>query len=174
MSTTRATGTPLFRIASQVGASTLPAGRNLVTIKSIVADERRPSKEDGWLDATPQVKIVFANEQGMFTDWYSLCGYARFDKLSKAEQKGFEKAGAEGYAVNKKTKERLRDDAKTLAGQGILGQLIGACGIEKGEEATDADLIGCEVGIVIKQDGDMLRARSFYRKPSKGAVMQEK
>lgn len=175
MSTNKSAGTSLFRITSAAGASMLPEGRHIVTIISITADLVKPKADDGWVDDTHQACVMFKNDKGVFKDWYSLDAYARFAELSVKDQNSgkFLKCGAEGYAVIKKTGERLIDEVRREKSQNILAQMIHACGIEKGVEADESDLIGLELGIVVKMNGTLLRAKSFYRKPAKGAVLRE-
>lgn len=180
---TQNAGNPLFRIAASTGGGLLDAGRHIVTIMSIVAAEAVPSHKQ-WSDPTPQAKVVFKNENGMFTEWLNLSAYKRFSELSKKDQESGKYIARtdpdfpsdKPYAVIKKTGVRVVDNDRTETAHGIIAQMIGACGFEKGTEVEPDQLIGKTLGIVVKDNGNgKLRARSFYRADAaKGkAVLQE-
>lgn len=173
----------LFRIAASAASSILQVGRHIVTIMAITADQAM-AKHKLWNDPTPQAKVLFKNSEGIFTEWMNLKGYTRFDELSKKDQASGKFLAVSDpdfpsdrpYAVVKRTGERIVSDDRTHTSEGIVAQMIHACGYEKGTEVDSEDLIGKELGIVVKDNGNgKLRARTFYRANAKTAkaVLQE-
>lgn len=166
----------VFKSVERV-SNLLGLGNHAVTIESI---EPTVAKSDDWSDLTPQLAIKFKAEDGKsFTGYYNMAGFKRYEELTDKEQKSgkFDVAGEEGYAVDAKTKERVRDEDRTEQSMSIIGNVACDAGIEAGKEFGLADLQGTELGIYI-ENNDRDNPRIKYtmpldKLPKKAAVAAE-
>jgi hypothetical protein len=141
-----------YKSASNV----LGEGSHVVTINKMVettdqhADfngEEIVVKED-WIDATPQLAVVYSNKDGVFTHRYNAKGYKRFADLTKEQQAKCTSAGTEGYAVSNKTKMRIEDSERTDKAFRFLDDLCAHAGVKEGEEIQSA--VGKQITVVIE------------------------
>ena len=131
----------------------LQEGDHVVTIKELSLDQPRNSSDD-YSDKTPQLKVQFRNDDGIFTAWYNLLGYKTFEELSEEEIASgkYEARGDNGVAVDVETNKRVVSPKKTASARSIVGRLGTNSGIEAGSDFTPAQLQGREVGIHIERN----------------------
>lgn len=155
-------------------------GEHKVMISSIIPDV--PSKAPGmpWTDLHQQLKVTFKNEEGVQSKWYQLAGYkSAVDFADGVAPEGHEfvssEAGIardkpENYLINSETGERVESVEKTAKCMQIIGELANDAGLAEGEEFGIEDLLGREIGIVIK-DNEIAYTKSASR--VKGLVETE-
>jgi hypothetical protein len=134
--------------------NTLGAGTHVVTITNMVETDDCHRTFDGdaigkenWDDACPQIAIVFANKDGVFTHRFNCKGFVRFSELSAKEQKLHTAGGDEGYAVNIKSHERVEDNERTDKCFNFLDDMAARTGLPEGSEYRQ--MTGRQVTIVI-------------------------
>lgn len=159
----------VFTAEVGTGAATLLAAgeHNVLVASAILTDptKRTRRKEEYAFpeDPTPQIEMLFKNDEGQFTEWMNLRGYKRFDELTDNEKKSGKYISRNDFAVVKATGKRVVSDEKTATARSIVSKLGWACGFEPGDEFTLADLIDRELTIVIgpSQDRpDQLRVKA--------------
>ena len=159
----------VFTAEVGTGASTLLGpGEHNVTIASVSLTDptkRNRRKEEYAFanDPTPQLEVVFKNEEGQFTEWMNLRGYKRFDDLTENEKKSGKYISRNDFAVVKATGKRVVSEEKTATARSIVSKLGWACGMEPGTEFGVDDLVDRELTIIIgpSQDrADQLRVKA--------------
>ena len=148
----------LDRKARKSASQTLSAGSHNVKISKMIETNDQHKAFDGeeievkedWVDATPQLAIVFTSKGGVFTHRFNCKGYKRFIELSKAEQAKCIAVGDEGYAVDKKTKSRIEDPERTDKAFRFIDDLVARTGGAEGDEYQS--IVGKEVNITISEN----------------------
>lgn len=160
-------------ITSKQTTNLLPEGRHACEIVAVAPTEAAESVS--WKDRTPQLKVTFRDNQGFqFSAWYNLLGYERYADLTKKDQQSgkFESVSEEGYAVVKSTKKRVSSPENTEKAMSILEGLAFNSGIGAGEEITEADLVGRNVGIIIApNNGGQNRVKGTFMLPETKEAM---
>jgi|CXWL01.1.fsa_nt_gi hypothetical protein len=154
-------------IAKVLVGGLLGTGEHKCTITEIGMDLSKPSPN--WSDRTPQIKTVFKNDKGTITQWNNLKGYKTIkDFANGVAPKGFEfrssEAGDENYLVNLKTNERVESPDKTATCERMFAEMGNDAGIAEGADFTISDLIGKEVGVVVRAKGKGVEVH--YTKPA--------
>lgn len=133
----------------------LQAGKHLATITS--ASEVVPSHADSmpWKDVTPQIKVTVRGEKGSISQWFNLKGYQNksdFPDGNAPEGCFFASSefGNEQYVVDETTKERRESEEKTETAMRMFGEFGATAGINAGADFTLEDLIGKEIGVVVR------------------------
>ena len=148
----------LKRTARESKANTLGAGEHLVKVNKMIEtddqhrtfDGAESEKKPDWIDATPQIAIVFASEKGVFTHRFNVKGFKRFEELTPAQQKNAYAAGTESYAVRSKDKTRVEDTERTDKCYRIIDDMCARSGVKVGE--TIENMVGKELVIVISEN----------------------
>jgi hypothetical protein len=145
-------------------ASQLPVGAHLVTVASI-SEVFTAAKNGEWNDKHPQAEVKFekhdenGNVLGSIKMWLNGQGYKKYDELSPKEIasnkyiRASSEDGDEDYAIDKKTNERIICPDKTAKCMEIISGFAGDVTGSVGEETTLSDLVGQEVGIVVRAKG---------------------
>lgn len=130
----------------------LALGRHLVTIASI--EESLASQSEDYKDQTPQIKVVFKNDEAQITHWYNLKGF-------KVGEDNEYEVGEDG--------NRIADAKKTASCMSILGQVANSAGTETGEKVDFFSLVGSELGIEVIEN-ERGNKRVGYTTPASDAV----
>jgi hypothetical protein len=136
----------------------LPVGSHIVTVESILQTSAK-AKGGEWNDETPQIELKYKNETGSIKQWLNLQGFKKYGELSAKEiaSNKFTRAssenGDEDYAINKATGMRVEDPARTEKCMEIIAQVAGDIVGSAGEDVNFFDLVGSEVGIVVRAKG---------------------
>jgi hypothetical protein len=165
------------------GVSRLPVGTHSVKVHEVyIIDDRKSGLKNPiekknlpeWLDATPQMAVVFHNKQGVAVRRFNGKGFVRFDELAKKDRKSYDELGSEGYAVDKVTKMRLEDTDRSASCANIVNQFFEACALPEGSGYRD--LVSCELNIIIEAeefDGKTSDKVTGFRVLKQVAVKQE-
>jgi hypothetical protein len=150
--------------AKKAFANQLGIGSHLVTVASI-SEVFTAAKNGEWNDKHPQAEVKFdklddaGNTIGSIKMWLNGQGYKKYDELSPKEIASGKyirvssEEGDEDYAIDKKTNTRVVCADKTAKCMEIIAGFAGDVTGSAGEETTLADLIGQEVGIVVRAKG---------------------
>jgi len=153
-------------------AMVLGAGEHTVKVASMVecSDQQKNFNaseievKEEWSDPTPQIAVVFraTNGTGVFTHRFNVKGFVRFSELDATQQKATVKvagkvvakyfsAGAEGYAIDRMTGERLESAERTDKCIRMLDDMSARCGNAEG--SAYEEMVGKELNIVIEENG---------------------
>lgn len=143
----------------------LSAGTHRVTIASVEEAESNESAEH--TDRTPQMKVVFVDAEGRkFTHWFNLRGFKRFEDFDpKAAKAQGLRSTENGIAVDKKGL-RIEDEERTEKALKMISALGCNAGIPEGTDFGPEDLVGQEVGLVLKQEDGRSVASYAYSMPA--------
>ena len=130
----------------------LQEGEHAVEIKAVAMTAAEPSED--YKDRTPQLEVEFRKGDKSLKAWLNLKGFKRYDDLSDADKKSgkFEARGPFGYAVDIAKDSRIEDPDKTASAESIIQKLGNDCGIPTGKAFEENDLLGMEVGIMVKKN----------------------
>lgn len=158
-------------VPEKISAVTMPVGTHNVIVKQIVEVTDHDANLSGakkenyrFKDVHDQLAVTFVradNKPGIITHRLNTMGWTRFDELSPKQQKSYLKDGDKGYAVSKKTGERLEDPARTEQCRNILNQFLNKLTTKAGEPVIDklieagrldADLVvGTQCSITVEE-----------------------
>ena len=95
-------------------------------------------KTQEWKDSTPQLAVTFNNKEGAITHRFALCGFVKFETLTKEEKTKYTAKGR--YAVDKNGNRIVCPEA-TGKCQQILSRLLRAAGMKTGESVDSAEQV---------------------------------
>lgn len=130
----------------------LPVGKHVVEIVEVV---HVGSKSEGkpWADETPQLKVVFENEQGKITAWLNKKGFKnKTDFTDGIAPKGFTFMSfddeSEKFLVKASTKQRVESLERTEKLMENIDNLAACCDLDDFDPDTiGEEILGMEVGI---------------------------
>ena len=134
----------------------LGEGKHRVTIKS--AEPCLSQENNQWADRTPQLKVVFENNNGVITHWFNLKGYKNSKDVNGIAGKGFafksfdENSEEFLCKIDAKTGKatRVASDERTEKLSENIANLAFCAGIDELDTDEPADLVGQEVGIDVR------------------------
>ena len=168
---------------ARVGGNTLPIGKHIV---EIISCEMSLSNENNvWADRTPQVKCVFSNEHGRFTQSFNLQGFEhaidKDNQLPKSTAKhkysfrSFNEDSEKFLCVQTAGSQdwiRVQSEKRTMKLMQTINDLLinsGACEVDSEIDTDDLPelLAGCEIGICIGENDRGKKEVRYTLSPSK-------